>query len=107
MIKRILFTFTLLAVAALAGTKSYSIRLFQPSVIGGTELKPGEYRLEVKDENVVIRSGKQVGQAPVKVETADNKYSTTTVRYTNGDGKYHIQEIHLGGTNLKLLVSAD
>jgi hypothetical protein len=107
MIKRILLTFTLLAVAALAGTKSYSITLFQPSTIGGTELKPGEYRLELKDEQLVIRSGKQVGQAAVKVETADNKYSTTTVRYRNGDGKYHIQEIHLGGTNMRLVVNAD
>ena len=107
MIRRILFTFTLLAVTALAGTKSYSIKLFQPSMIGGTELKPGEYRLEVTNEKLVIRSGKQVGQAPVKVENADNKYATTTVRYSNGNGNYHIQEIHLGGTNLRLIVSAN
>ena len=68
-----------------------------------TELKPGDYTLELKDEKVVIKKGKQMGEAPVKVETADSKYASTTVRYRNGDGKYRIQEIHLGGTNTKLI----
>ena len=103
--KKILFTFAVLALAATASAKSYSIMLFQPSVIGGTELKAGEYRLELKGEKVVIRNGKSLGEAPVKVENADTKYNTTTVRYTNGDGKYHIQQILLGGTNMRLVVN--
>lgn len=107
MIKNILVLFTVLGLAAVASARSYSITLYEPSVIGGAELKPGDYRLELKDEKVVISKGKQMGEAPVKVETADSKYSTTTVRYRNGDGKYHIQEIHLGGTNMKLVVNAN
>jgi hypothetical protein len=105
--KKILVVFAVLGMAAIASAKSYSITLFEPSLIGGAELKPGEYMLELKDEKVVIRKGKQIGEAPVKVETADSKYPATTVRYRNGDGKYRIQEIHLGGTNMKLLVSID
>jgi hypothetical protein len=107
MISRILVLFTVLALAGLASAKSYSITLFEPSVIGGAELKPGEYTLELKDEKVVIKKGKQMSEAAVKVETADSKYSTTSVRYSNGDGKYHIQEIHIGGTNMKLVVTAN
>jgi hypothetical protein len=107
MIKNILVLFTVLGLAAVASAKSYSITLYEPSVIGGAELKPGDYTLELKDERVVIKKGKTTGEAPVKVETADSKYSSTTVRYRNGDGKYHIQEIHLGGTNMKLVVSAN
>jgi hypothetical protein len=107
MINRILVLFTVLALAGLASAKSYSLTLFEPSVIGGTELKPGDYTLELKDEKVVIKKGKQMGEAAVKVETADSKYSTTSVRYSNGDGKYHIQEIHIGGTNMKLVVTAN
>jgi len=34
----------------------------------------------------------------------DKKYATTSVRYANGDGKYQIREIRLGGTKLKLVV---
>jgi len=108
MMKKVLFLFTVLVgLAALASAKSYSLTLYEPSVIGGTELKPGDYTLELKEEKVVIRKGKHMGEAAVKVETADNKYSSTTVRYSNGDGKYHIREIHLGGTNMRLVVSAD
>jgi hypothetical protein len=105
MSKKILLTLAVFALAAVANAKSYSIMLFEPSLIGGTELKPGEYKLELKDEKVVIRSGKRVGEAPVKVENTDNKYASTTVRYSNGDGKYRIKEILLGGTNLRLVVS--
>lgn len=105
MTKRILMVFAVLGLAAIASAKSYSLRLFEPSVIGGTELKPGDYTLELQDQKVVIHHGKKSCEAPVKVETADTKYSSTSVRYSNGDGKYHVQEIHLGGTNMKLVVS--
>jgi hypothetical protein len=105
MTKRILMVFAVLGLAAVASAKSYSLKLFEPSVIGGTELKPGDYTLELQDQKVVTHKGKQSCEAAVKVETADTKYSSTSVRYTNGDGKYHVQEIHLGGTNMKLVVS--
>lgn len=32
----------------------YRITLFQPSVVAGTELKPGEYRLELDGTKVVL-----------------------------------------------------
>lgn len=107
MVKKILVLFTLLGLAAIASAKSYVITLFEPSVIGATQLKPGVYTLELKDEKVVIRNGKNVGEAAAKVETADSKYPSTTVRYSNGDGKYHIREIHLGGTNIRVVVNAE
>lgn len=107
MMNKIVVFVAMLAMAAVASAKSYSITLYEPSVIGGTELKPGAYSLELKDQKVVIRKGKQMGEAAVKVESADTKFSSTTVRYSNGDGKYHIQEIHLGGTNMKLIVNAE
>jgi hypothetical protein len=39
------------------------------------------------------------------VETNASKYSATSVRFSNGDGKLHIQEIHVGGTTTKLVFS--
>jgi hypothetical protein len=105
--KTILILFTVLGLAAVASAKSYSLMLFEPSYIGTTVLKPGTYTLELKQDKVVIRRGKQVAEAPAKTETADNKYPSTTVRYQNGDGKYHIREIHLGGTNIRVMVTAE
>jgi hypothetical protein len=107
MTKKILALFAVMALAAVASAKSYSITLLEPSVIGPTELKPGEYTLELKDEKVVIRKGKLKSEASVKVENADAKYPATTVRCDTANGKNRIQEIHLGGTNMKLIVRAD
>jgi hypothetical protein len=103
MTRKFLLSFAILAVAALANAKTYSVTLFQPSLIGGSELQPGEYKLDLNESNVVIRSGKTSAEAQVKVETGDQKYSSTSVRYQNGDGKYRIQEIRLGGTKTKLV----
>jgi len=93
------------AALAMAATKSYSVELYQPAMLGGTPLSPGTYRVDITDQTAVVRNGKVHGEAPVKVEMADSKYSTTTVRFSNGDGKMHIQEIHIGGTKTKLVFS--
>jgi hypothetical protein len=103
MVGKGLLCFALVAWAAVAGAKSYTVSLFEPAMIGGTELKPGEYKVEVLDQKAVIRNGKTHGEFPVKVENSDSRYGTTTVRFSNGDGKMHIQEIHLGGTTTKLI----
>ena len=101
--KKILLSFAILAASAMANAKSFSVTLFQPSIVGGSELQPGDYKLDLNESKVVIHSGKNSAEAAVKVETGDQKFSSTTVRYTNGDGKYRVQEIRLGGTKTKLI----
>jgi len=101
--KKAVFVFLILALA-MANAKTYSITLFQPSVLAGTELKPGEYVLDLDSTKIVVKNGRVSVESAVKVETVDKKYATTSVRYANGDGKYQIQEIRLGGTKLKLVV---
>ena len=102
--KKLVITFALLGLS-LAQAKSFHVTLYEKSVLGSTELKPGDYTIELKDQQVFVKNGKQEAQAMVKVENESSKYGTTTVRYSNGDGRYHIQEIRLGGTNMKLVVS--
>jgi len=87
---------------AMAAGKSYSVKLFDPAMLGDTELKPGEYRVEVNDQTAIIKSGKIKKEAAVKVETSDSKYDATTVRLSSG-AKPQIQEIHIGGTRTKLV----
>jgi len=105
MMRKALLTLGLVAMAAVAGARSYTVNLFVPSMIGSEEFKPGEYKLEVVEQKAVIRNGKLHGEFPVKIEENGAKYATTTVRYSNGDGKMHVQEIHLGGTSTKLVFS--
>jgi hypothetical protein len=103
--RKLLFSFAVIALAV-ASAKTYTMNLFEPASVGGTELTPGEYKVELVDNNkAVIRNGKIDAQAPVKVETNDRKYDNTTVRFTNADGKMKIQEIKLGGTKTKLVFS--
>ena len=93
-------------VKAFAATQTHRITLFQPSLVNGTELKAGDYKLEVIDDSkIVISQGKQRVEAGVKVESADTKFNSTSVRFSNGDGKYRLQEIRLGGTKTKLVLN--
>ncbi len=104
MTKRFLFVFAILALAV-ASAKTYTVTLFQPSMLGTTELKAGDYQLNLneQDTKITLKSGKQVVESPVKIENADSKFGSTTVRYANTDGKMKVQEIRLGGTNIRLV----
>jgi hypothetical protein len=99
---KLLFVFAI-AGLVIASAKSYSVDLFQPSQLGGMQLTPGHYTVEVVDQKAVLRGGKVKCEAPVKVEDADRKFNTTSVRFDNADGKMRIQEIHIGGSKTKLV----
>ncbi|MGE5567816.1 MAG: hypothetical protein ACM3S5_02160 [Rhodospirillales bacterium] len=103
MTKRILFAFAVLTLAV-ASAKTFTVKLLQDSVLAGTELKAGDYRLELNDSKIVIKNGRQTVDAPVRVEENTTKFRSTTVRYAAAEGTPRIQEIRLGGTNLRLLV---
>lgn len=98
-------TFTVLVMGALAQAETYYVTLLKPSTVAGKELKPGEYKVEVSNDKAVISHGKQSVETKVKTETADKKYGTTTVRYEVDGGKYKMQEIGIGGTKTKLVIS--
>ena len=100
---RALFLCLLITAISFAAGSSYRVTLFQSSVVSGTELQPGDYKLELKDNKAVITKGKQSVEAEVKVETGENKFNSTSVRYMNAEGKMKVQEIRLGGTKTKLV----
>jgi hypothetical protein len=99
--------FATLAIAVASAASNYSLTLFEPSTIGSTELKPGDYKLELNGEKATIKAGKNTVEAAVKVESGSEKFSKTTVKYTTGDGKYRVQEIRLGGTKTTLKFPSD
>jgi hypothetical protein len=103
--KKTLLFVCLLAGMAFASPKSFTVTLFEPATIGGTELKAGDYRCELQEQKVVFKHGHDTAEAAVKVESGDGKYSSTTVRYANADGKNKVEEIRVGGTNMKLVLN--
>jgi hypothetical protein len=104
MMMRKVLPFFLVAGLAVASARSYTVNLFEAATVGSTELKPGEYKIEVNEQKAVIRKGKVQTESPVKVEEGETKFDNTVVRYVNSaDGKVHIQEIRIGGTKTRLV----
>lgn len=100
MVKNVLLGFATAALAVASAASSYNVTFYQPVTINGAELKAGDYKLEIKGDNMaVIKQGKSVTEAPVKVETENQKFSRSSVRL-NGT---QVEEIRLGGTDKRLV----
>jgi len=97
------FALFLTAALMVASAATYNVTFFQPSTVAGTELKAGEYKVTVEGDKAIISMGKHKVEAPAKIETAETKFSSTSVRYSSVDGKMKVQEIRLGGTNQKVV----
>ena len=100
MLKNIVLSLAIFAFAANAAT--YKVTLSQPSTLKGKELKAGEYKLNVDASKVTVVNGKESVEVPVTVESVDQKYESTSVRYV-GTEKPKITEIRIGGTKTKLV----
>jgi hypothetical protein len=94
----------LLAALATANAKTYSVQLFEPSVVAGTELKAGIDQIDVMDSSIVIKGGKTPITVPATLEKGDTRYPSTSVRFDVSDGKREIKQIKLGNTNLKVVL---
>lgn len=101
--------FVCLAVLAMGSVwanaaQEYSVRLNNPATVAGTDLKAGDYKVELVGDKAMIHGKKDTVEASVKVEEGSEKFNSTTVRYTvAAGGKYQISEIHLGGTKTKVV----
>jgi hypothetical protein len=100
MVKNVLLGFASVALAVASAASSYNVTFYEPVTVNGTQLKPGDYKLELKsDSMVVIKQGKTATEAPVKVETESHAFSRSSVRL-NGT---QLEEIRLGGTDKRLV----
>lgn len=88
-----------------SGTERYSITLLQPAVVAGVELEPGRYSVALTEQQVELRRGDVRVATRVQVETADEKFRSTTLRLEqdNQGGKYRISQIRIGGTTRRLV----
>ena len=102
MLKKFVLAFGILALAV-ASAENYRVTLTQPISVKGTQLKAGEYRLNLENSKCTLNSGKQSVEVSVKVETADKKFDTTAIRYKGAGDKQSISEIRIGGTKTRLV----
>lgn len=102
MIRRSMFAFCALAVAAMGAT--YHVTITGPTWVGTNELAAGSYSIEVQGDKAVMKSGKNVIEVPAKVETETSKYPVTSLHTSNAGGKNTLDEIWLGGTKTKIVL---
>jgi uncharacterized protein (DUF2345 family) len=91
-----------LGIATAAST--YHIKIADPTWVGQTELKPGEYDVKVDTAGkVTFKMGKTVVEAPAKIETNASKFSDTLLNTKSVNGQSQIKELDLGGTKSKIV----
>jgi hypothetical protein len=93
---------TTFGLAIAFGAANYHVNVNKPAVVGDSELKSGEYKLELNGNKATLKNGKTTIEADVLVESSPNKFAETSQCCLEGD-KYRLQEIRIGGTNTKVV----
>lgn len=86
--------------AAAAAGNTYNVNLYLTSSLSGMSFQPGECKLELSGNQIVLKQGKTLAASPVQVERGAARFDSTTVAYKDGQ----IYEIRLGGTTTKLVL---
>lgn len=85
------------------GASGHKVTIVDPTWVGQTELKPGNYSVQVEGDKATLKLGKQVVELPAKMQTSSEKFQFTQLGTKSVDGKSQLQEIDLGGTNSKIV----
>jgi hypothetical protein len=102
MAQKFLFCFSTLALATAFAASSYKVTLFDASTVNGKTLDPGDYKMELKDNGIVLRHGKDVTEAPATTEMNDKKYTSTKILY---NANHELQQICIRGTKTKIVLN--
>ena len=106
MLTKFVVAFSVLALlAAFAGTVPAvaHVTLFRASVVSGTTLEAGEYRVLIGDAKVTFSVGKKSVDVSAKIESSPKKFDNTEVQYDGGPNQNVVREISLGGTKTRLV----
>lgn len=96
---------TLALAAAMAAPNTYNIKLDDAAWVGSTQLKAGDYKIQVEGDKAVIKSGKKdVAEVPVKVEQSEKKFPSSEVFMHSDNHKNQIEEFRIGGTTTRIVV---
>jgi hypothetical protein len=99
--KKALAVLFALSISAAYAASSYRVNLVKTTTVNGTTLNPGDCKIELAGDKVVIKQGKTTVEANVTVQNAPQKFVLTTVGYGEGSS-IELHDLHLAGTTLKL-----
>jgi hypothetical protein len=104
--KKALLAIFALGLSVAYAASSYHVTLYKSTNVNGTELKAGDYKLEIQGNKAVFKQGHTTAESTVRVENGEQKFLSTSVGY-EGNSANQIQEIRIGGTTVKLLFDQD
>jgi len=103
------YTKTILAFGTFAlglamAASTHHMTITSPTWVNGTELKPGDYRVQVEGNKATFTGKETNVEVPATVSEATQKYPTTSFRSDNVNGKQQLEEIQFGGTKTKIVL---
>lgn len=84
-----------------ANAAPYDVTLLDNVSVGKTQLKAGEYKVEMKGDKAVFTNGKKTIEVQATLEKADQMFASTILREQHSK----LQEIDLAGTPDKIVFS--
>lgn len=101
--KKALAVMFVIAIGAAYAASSYHVTLYKPTTVNGTQLKPGDVKVELQGDKVILKQGKTSVESNVTVQNGAQKFVDSTVSYNGDSSNNQVQEIRLGGTTTKIL----
>jgi hypothetical protein len=99
------FTTRLFCLATLAlgivHAAPYDVTLFANVSVGKTQLKAGDYTVEMKGDKAVFKCGKKTVEVQAQLEKNDQMFTSTILLSQHSQ----LQEIDLGGTQDRIVFS--
>jgi len=100
------FTTQLFCLATLAlgiaNAAPCDVTLLDNLSVGGTQLKAGDYTVEMRGDKAVFKSGKKIIELQATLEKNDQMFTSTILVSQHSK----LQEIDLGGTQDRIIFSA-
>src|SRR5882724_2303733 len=102
--KRLSLILAALALAFAMVASAHTIGFTERTMVGGQELKPGDYKVEVEGNQVTIFNGSHKIELLAKqVLNAPHKFERSQVLINTEGGKNTLEEIRIGGSTTRLI----
>ena len=99
---KLTFGLAALALGIANAASSYKVKVFTPVWVGSTEIKAGEYKVEMMGDKALFKLGKSTVEVPATFAANERKYMSNAL-VTEGK---QLVEIDLGGTADKIVFAS-
>jgi hypothetical protein len=109
---RFMLTFAIVALGVASAApktpqKTLHMTLSEQAWVGGNQLQPGDYKIEMQGEKAILIVGKKQIEVAAKMEANEKKFDTTLVVIDGAGGsRPALQEIDFGGTTTRIVFTA-